>query len=43
MDIYNEPAKKLSVREFDVIIAGGGTAGVVAAIVAARQGARIQL
>ena len=39
MDIYNEPAKKLSVREFDVIVAGGGTAGVVAAIAAARQGA----
>ncbi len=41
--IYDEPAKKLPVREFDVIVAGGGTAGVVAAIAAARQGAKTAL
>ena len=37
---YEEPAKKLPVRKFDVIVAGAGTGGVVAAIAAARQGAK---
>ncbi len=37
---YTEPARDLPAREFDVVVAGGGTAGVVAAIAAARQGAR---
>ena len=32
---YEEPAKKLPVRKFDVVVAGGGTAGVVAATAAA--------
>ena len=37
---YDEPARKLPARRFDVVVAGGGTAGVVAAIAAARQGAK---
>jgi len=40
---YQEPAKKLPVRKFDVIVAGAGTAGVVAATAAARQGAKTAL
>jgi len=40
---YEEPAKKLPVRNFDVVVAGGGTAGVVAAVAAARQGAKTML
>ena len=42
-DYYEEPAKRLPVRRFDVVVAGGGTAGVVAALAAARQGARTAL
>ena len=42
-DFYEEPAKRLPIRRFDVVIAGGGTAGVVAALAAARQGARTAL
>lgn len=40
---YLEEAKKLPAREFDVVVAGGGTAGVICAIAAARQGARTVL
>lgn len=40
---YNEKAKKLPAREYDVVIAGGGTAGVIAAIAAARNGAKTVL
>jgi len=40
---YEEPARKLPVRKFDVVVAGAGTAGVVAAIAAARQGAKTAL
>jgi hypothetical protein len=40
---YEEPAKRLPVRKFDVVVAGAGTAGVVAAIAAARQGAKTAL
>jgi hypothetical protein len=40
---FREPAKNLPVRRFDVVVAGGGTAGVVAATAAARQGAKTAL
>ena len=40
---YDEPAKRLPVRKFDVVVAGAGTAGVVAALAAARQGAKTAL
>ena len=42
-DYYEEPVKKLPTRKFDVVVAGGGTAGVLAAIAAARQGAKTVL
>lgn len=40
---YQEPAKKLPIRKYDVVVAGGGTAGVFAALAAARQGAKTML
>jgi len=40
---YKEPPKNLPVRKFDVVVAGAGTAGVVAALAAARQGAKTML
>ncbi|MBL7110326.1 MAG: FAD-dependent oxidoreductase [Bacteroidales bacterium] len=37
---YQEPSCKLPAKTCDVVVAGGGTAGVVAAIAAARTGAK---
>ncbi|MEI7832055.1 MAG: FAD-dependent oxidoreductase [bacterium] len=44
MPTYNEPARGIPVtREVDVLVVGGGPAGLAAAIAAARQGARVTL
>jgi hypothetical protein len=41
--LYRDVTGKLPVRDFDMVIAGAGTAGVVAAIAAARQGSKTAL
>ena len=39
-----EPEKKLAVYgEYDVLVCGGGVAGIAAALAAARQGAKVLL
>ena len=43
MKDFEQPARTVPVREVDVVVAGGGTAGVVAALAAAQQGANTAL
>lgn len=37
------PARKVDARKFDVVVVGGGTGGIIAAIAAARTGAHTAL
>ena len=43
MELVTLPEQKLQARSYDVVVAGGGTGGVFAAIAAARCGARTAL
>lgn len=40
MEYVIRPEKKVTARSYDVVVCGGGTGGVIAAIAAARSGAR---
>jgi len=40
MEYYCRPEQKINARSYDVVVCGGGTAGVFAAVAAARQGAK---
>ena len=43
MQYYQEKGREIPVIETDVFVAGAGTAGCIAAIAAARAGARVVL
>ena len=43
MRTFQEPSRELAAETFDVVVAGGGTAGVMAAVAAGRLGARVAL
>ena len=43
MEYYIEPERKIKIHKYDVLVAGGGTAGVFAAIASARRGAKTVL
>lgn len=40
MKLYREPARDIPVSEYDVVVVGAGTGGVIAAVAASRSGAR---
>ncbi len=40
MQYYEEPSQRIPSRECDVVVAGAGTGGVIAAIAASRTGAK---
>ncbi|MDR1116950.1 MAG: FAD-dependent oxidoreductase [Oscillospiraceae bacterium] len=43
MEFIVRPEQKVTARHYDVVVAGGGTGGVFAAIAAARRGAKVAL